>query len=234
MVRSGSDNKNLTNTNHNTKLDNLKKINRDYFPSGFDTRILSPDPYIVKLRRFINTDEINALLEMAKGRFERSTIVVDGEMVLSTTRTSETAFITDDGHYEQYNSQIKNILKKVCYLLGCSRNQIEALMVVKYGDKKEYRDHWDFFEPEDNMDNGNNRMATFFVYLSSLDEDEGGETEFPLVGIKAKPSKGTAVFWWNMTPDGRLIRDTLHRGNPVLTKNKVKYGLNIWIREYEF
>ena len=233
MGSSKSEHKNYTNTNHHTKIDNLKKINHDYFPRGFDTRILSNDPYIVKLRRFINIDEISVLLEMAEGKFERSTIVVDGKMVLSTTRTSETAFITDDGHYGQYNSHIKNVLKKVGYLLGCSKNQIEALMVVKYNEKySEFKEHWDFFEPEDHIDNGNNRMATFFVYLSSLDEDEGGETEFPLIDIKVKPSKGTAVFWWNMTPDRELIRDTLHKGNPV--KHGIKYGLNIWVREYEF
>ena len=217
---------------YRAKIDNLDKINSHRFPEGFSTRIFNYDPYIVKIRRFLNTEEIETLLDMAEGRYNRSTIVVDGELVYSDVRTSETAFITENGHHDEYSKPVENVLKKVCYLVGCDRSQIEGLMVVKYGNGEEYYNHHDFFKPEhtDMIADGGQRIATFFVYLSSLTEDEGGETEFPMIGIKSRPSKGTALFWWNTNSDGKLLNKTLHRGNPVNSKNHIKYGLNIWIR----
>jgi len=212
------------------KIEDLKRINKKYFPAGFDTKILYKDPYIVKIRRFLNTEEIEAILDLAKGKFKRSTIVVEDKLIESDVRTSETAFITDNGHFNKYSKPIENVLKKVRYLTGCKRNQIESLMCVKYGEGQEYYNHHDYFRPEhtDMISEGGQRVYTFFVYLNSLDENDGGETEFPLIGVKSKPSKGTAVFWRNMTPDGKLLKKTLHRGNPV--KKGIKFGLNLWIR----
>jgi len=218
--------------NYNAKINRLDRINKDHFPSGFDTRVLSKKPYIVKVRRFMNTEEIETVIAMTKGKFQSSKIIVSDEMIESSTRTSKTAFITDNGHHETYSKPIERILKKVCYLAGCKRNQIENLMVVKYGEGDEYYDHHDYFTSEhiEIISDGGQRIATFFCYLNSLDPDDGGETEFPLIEAKVKPSKGTAVFWWNVTPSGKLIDDTLHRGNPV--KRRTKYGMNIWIREH--
>lgn len=217
--------------NYNVRMNKLDKINKDHFPKGFETKILFKDPYIVKLRRFLNTEEIDELISMAKGKFERSTIIVSDEMVKSDTRTSKTAFITDNGHYKKYSKPVERILKKVCYLTGAKRNQIESLMVVKYAQNDQFMEHHDYFNPKhtEMIADGGQRMMTFFVYLNSLDEEDGGETEFPLIDLKIKPSKGTAVFWWNQKSDGSLIKKTLHRGNPVLT-NKIKYGLNLWVR----
>ena len=215
------------------RMNRLDKINLNRFPEGFKTTILHEKPYIVKIRRLLNTEEIDTILSMAEGKFERSTIVVDGEMVLSNVRTSKTAFITDCGHKEEYSKPIDQILKKVCYLAGCKRSQIESMMVVKYEEGEEYYNHHDFFKPDhiEVIANGGQRTATFFCNLSSLDSEEGGETEFPLIGVKSKPSKGTAIFWWDTTKSGKLLAKTLHRGNPVKAKNKIKYGLNIWVRE---
>lgn len=219
---------------YRSRLNQLDKIDHSYFPDGFKTTVLHQNPYIVKIRRMLNTDEIRTILQMAEGQFERSTIVVDGEMVFSNVRTSETAFITDNGHQNKYSKTIRRLLKKVCYLAGCKRNQIESLMVVKYGDGEEYYNHHDYFKPEHTevIADGGQRIATFFCYLTSLDREEGGETEFPLIGVKTKPSKGTAVFWWDTEPSGKLLYKTLHRGNPVKSKDKIKYGLNIWVRQY--
>jgi len=218
-----------------SKINKISKINHKHFPRGFKPTILSNKPYIVKLRRFLNTEEIETLLRMAKGKFEHSTIIVDDEEILSTTRTSKTAFITDNGQFEKYSKPVENVLKKVCYLVGCKREQIESLMVVKYKPSQQYYDHWDFFEEDDSSlyeEGGRQRIATFFCYLNSLDIGDGGETEFPKLNIKSKPSKGTAVFWWDTDKKGNVIRETLHRGNPV--KRGTKYGLNIWIRERSF
>ena len=214
------------------RINKPAKIDQKRFPEGFKVKKLNDDPYILKLRRFLNTEECETLIKMAKGKFERSTIVYDDSLIESSTRTSETAFVTDDGHFNQYSAPVEKVLEKVMYLTGCKRSQIEGLMVVKYRTGQEYQEHHDFFKPEhtEMLEFGGQRIITFFCYLTSLDPEDGGETEFPLIKLKIKPSRGTAVFWWNQRPDGSLIEKTLHRGNPVLGE-KTKYGLNIWIRE---
>ena len=216
-----------------SRLDRPNKINPSRFPPGFKTKVIHNNPYIIKIRRLLDTEEIDTLLSMAKGHFEKSTIVVDGEMVFSNVRTSETAYITVSGHYEEYPEPVERLLNKICYLAGCKRYQIEGLMVVKYGNGEEYYNHHDYFRSEhtDIIAEGGQRISTFFCYLTSLDKDEGGETEFPLIRVKIKPSKGTGVFWWNTDTSGKVLNKTLHRGNPVKS-DKIKYGLNVWIREY--
>lgn len=216
------------------RIDQPTRINKDRFHPRFRTKLVKDDPYILKLSHLLNRKEIKAIIKMAYDKgFEKSTIVVDGQLTQSTTRTSETAYLTDDGHKYTYDKYIESVLKKICYLMSCDRSKIESLMVVKYGEGKEYYNHWDFFEPADESfrNDGGQRIATFFVYLNDLDgKDHGGETEFPRIGVKVTPRKGTGIFWWNER-EGKVIRDTMHRGNPVKGKGNIKYGLNIWIRK---
>ena len=47
--------------------------------------------------------------------------------------------------------------------------------------------------------------------------------------MEVLPTVGTAVFWWNLDPNGVGDDDTLHAGSPVI--NGTKIGLNIWTRE---
>jgi len=206
-------------------------LDRNIFPPNFDLTVLHQNPYIVKVSHFLTDSEIDKLLEMAHARgFSASTTVSNDKLVTSTFRTSLTSYITDPGHYNSYSSEIQNILKKVCSLVECDIRQIEQLMVVKYEESQYYLDHHDYFSPihVNSMGPAGQRYATFFCYLNTLEEDAGGETEFPRIGVKARPNKGDATFWWNELPSGTLMDDTLHRGNPV--KKGIKYGLNIWVR----
>lgn len=192
------------------------------------------EPYLVRISNFISRSEIKAFFSLQKNGnpFERSTIVVDGQLVYSGTRTSSTAFITDSGHFNTYSSRIEKFLEKVCYLAGCSRRQIESIMIVKYEPGQEYYDHHDYFLNKAQIKDGGQRIATFFVYLS--DVEEGGNTEFPRLGISSPPRKGDALFWWNgvflreRNYFGPMLVKTEHRGTPV--EKGTKYGLNVWIR----
>lgn len=230
-------NKKKMDSNKNSKREKRRNPNRidkpnsldvNLFPDNFEPKILSNNPYILKLKGMLSKEEVKAVLREAKGKYKKSTIVVDGEIVYSNTRTSQTSYIADQGLRKTYNENIESIIEKVCYLTGCKRNQIE-MMAVKYEKGEEYYNHHDYFEPN-NVLNGGQRLGTFFCYLSSLKRDDGGETEFPKLGIKSVPRRGTALFWWNVDGNGKVIDKTLHRGNPLKT-DKIKYGLNIWIRE---
>jgi len=205
--------------------------NLEILPNGFNSSVLSDSPLILRLDNAMLDDEIEAFIKMASGKFSRSTIVVNGKLIHSTTRTSQTAFVTANGQKGTYSKPVERFIKRITFLLGCKRSQMEGLMVVKYEPGEEYSEHWDFFEADHKpqLASGGQRIATFFFYLNDMiDSDSGGETKFPRIGLEVTPRKGSAAFWWNQI-DGQRIRDTEHCGAKV--KRGVKYGLNVWVRE---
>lgn len=96
---------------------------------------------------------------------------------------------------------------------------------------QKYVTHHDSSEEDVDMVCGP-RILTLFLYLS--DVEDGGETNFPLLGLSVKPKKGRAVLWpstLNHNPeaiDGR----TVHQSLPVIKGRK--FGANAWIHLYNF
>jgi len=66
---------------------------------------------------------------------------------------------------------------------------------------------------------------TFYLYLN--DVEEGGETEFPRLGMQVKPKTGRAVLWpsiFNDRPNDVDIRSD-HTAKPVIKGVKVRASL---------
>lgn len=76
------------------------------------------------------------------------------------------------------------------------------------------------------------RILTFFLYLS--DVEEGGETNFPSLGIAVKPKKGRALLWPSTLDNNLEALDirTLHEAKPVIKGRK--FAANSWIHLYNF
>jgi hypothetical protein len=72
------------------------------------------------------------------------------------------------------------------------------------------------------------RIITFFLYLN--DVDEGGETEFPLLGLKVTPKKGKALLWPSVLDEDPLQIDYRTRHGALTVTKGVKYGANAWVR----
>jgi prolyl 4-hydroxylase len=214
------------------KLLNPKK----YVVSGYRARVVNEYPYVVKINNLLSEEEVEEILEMAEGRFERSNLVVDGQLVYNKKhRSSSTAYLFSDGMPDKYSKNIERIIKRICYLVSCDRSQLE-MMAVRYKKGEKFGAHVDYFDDDEVgvLDNGGNRAMTFFIYLNTLKKEDGGETEFTKLGIKSRPKRGDAIFFVNQDPEtGDMIPDTEHQGNPVLT-DTVKYGLNLWIRTKPF
>jgi len=216
-------------------IKDFEKIKSKYVHEGFKIRKLNSSPYIVKINRLLNSEEISELLKLAKGKFEKSNVVIDGKLVYNDSqRNSSTAYLFKDGLPDKYNKTIERMIRRICHLTNCKRSQIE-MMCVRYRKGEKFGKHVDYFKEDELyvLDNGGQRIATFFVYLNTLEKGEGGETQFTKLGIKSRPVKGDSLFWYNQYENGETSSYTEHQGNPVDT-DTVKYGLNIWIRSDSF
>ncbi|CAG7630832.1 unnamed protein product [Allacma fusca] len=55
-------------------------------------------------------------------------------------------------------------------------------------------------------------------YLSSV--ELGGRTGFPFLDLAVQPEEGSALFWYNLHPDGTFDERVVHAGCPVLLGSK--------------
>ncbi|RPI62659.1 MAG: hypothetical protein EHM50_03575, partial [Lysobacterales bacterium] len=95
--------------------------------------------------------------------------------------------------------------------------QFEPLTVLHYAESEEITEHYDFVDPnvpdyEQEIAQRGQRIATFLIYLN--DAYDGGETEFPRVGVRQKGRKTQGIVFINALPDGSADLRTLHAGRP--------------------
>jgi prolyl 4-hydroxylase len=70
------------------------------------------------------------------------------------------------------------------------------------------------------------RIITFLVYLN--DDYEGGETDFPELGLRYHGAKCDGLFFTNALPDGEADLRMVHAGRPP--KDNEKWLMSQFIR----
>ncbi len=187
-------------------------------------------PNVVVLGEFLDADACRALIDLARPRMQRSSVVHHSEGVrVDDSRTSSGC------HFRRGELPIvADVERCIADLTGIPPENGEGLQVLHYQPGQHYVPHWDYFPPESassadivRPEKGGQRIATFLIYLNTV--PMGGETEFPRAGIKVAAVQGTACFFSYRDADGVLDPLTLHSGNAVIEGDKwiaVK-----WLRE---
>jgi hypothetical protein len=103
--------------------------------------------------------------------------------------------------------------------------------VLHYEVGQTYKPHVDFFHAtlptfSEEMRLKGQRIRTCLVYLN--DDFEGGETEFPKLGIKFRGRTGEALVFDNVGANGIGDMNTVHAGLPPVRGEK--WLLSQWIR----
>lgn len=187
---------------------------------------------LYKIPNFLNDTECNHLVQMIDRDSVRSRVSASDKefSVVSDYRTSSTCVLPiSDLTVQVIDQKIRTTLN--------TTHQDETIQGQKYETEVEnesgqyFKAHCDYFSEGSYLkhcteQNLGNRSWTFMIYLN--DVELGGETEFPKLGLKFKPQKGTAIIWKNSDEDGKVYPDTLHSGNPVLKGNK--YIITKWFR----
>lgn len=187
-------------------------------------------PNIVVLGGFLDKDVCGDLIDLARPRMKRSSVVHHAEGVrIDEARTSSGC------HFQRGEvALVADIEQRIAELTGIPVENGEGLQVLHYLPGQHYVPHWDYFPPESpssadivRPELGGQRVATFIAYLNTV--PFGGETEFPRAGVKVAAVQGNACFFSYCTADGQLDPLTLHSGNAVIDGEKwiaVK-----WLRE---
>jgi len=108
----------------------------------------------------------------------------------------------------------------------------EVPQVMQYQPGQEFKPHFDFLDPNQpgqaaDIAQRGQRIVTFLIFLN--DDYEGGETEFPKLGIRHRGRKGDALLFANVGRDGLPEMRTLHAGCPP-TRGE-KWIVSQWIRD---
>lgn len=190
-------------------------------------------PNVVVLDSFLDVGACQALIDLARPRMQRSSVVHHSEGVrVDDSRTSSGC------HFRRGEvALVADIEQRIAELTGIPPENGEGLQVLHYQPGQHYVPHWDYFPPESassadiiRPDKGGQRIATFLIYLNTV--PLGGETEFPRAGVKVAAVQGNACVFSYRDADGLLDPLTLHSGNAVIEGEKwiaVK-----WLREGRF
>ena len=172
----------------------------------------------------LSGDECQQLIEVIESRITRSTLFSD--RVAPAGRTSSTHYFRNE------SPETVALAAKIDAVLGIERRHAETIQGQRYHVGEEYRHHCDFFRQNKpywagERPRGGQRTWTAMVYLN--DVDEGGQTEFPELGLSIRPRAGLMVTWDNMTRRGHPNRATRHAALPVQAGSK--YVVTQWFRQ---
>jgi prolyl 4-hydroxylase len=215
-------------------LDRIPILKNPQHFLGVECILANQNPPVMMIRGLLSQWECQHLIEIAGPKLDYSTMIVNGQEVVNRkARSSRSAFITTNGLLHE-DPVIYRLLTRVSGMINVPIDHFEGMKVVNYRKGEEYTPHKDFFgKGTPFTDRIGDRMYTFFIYLNDLEEEEGGATAFPELGIKIRPEAGTAMFWVNIDQNGQYFQQTLHAGEPVVG-DREKWGVNIWIRQNSY
>lgn len=204
-------------------------------------QVLSWRPRAFYFPKFATPEQCQQIINMAKPKLEPSTVMLsigETEQPLDI-RTSMGTFLSA---YEDENGVLHAIEEKIAKATKIPRHHFEAFNVLLYGIGQKYDSHYDAFDEERYGPQKSQRIATFLLYLS--DVEEGGETAFAFenglnmdgsydfkecLGLKVKPRLGDGILFYSLFPNNSVDPTSVH-GSCAVIKG-AKWVATKWIRD---
>lgn len=181
------------------------------------------------IENFLTSEECSLIIEHCKEQMVPSNVMGVND---NYRTSSETSLRESDTQSERSNNRIKTLKNRIAALVNLPSDFQEPFVVIKYNLGEEYTPHHDYFadaeiEVQHLLLNGGERILTVLMCLQA--PLGGGETEFPILGLKIKQKAGQAVVWENGNKQGtEVYQESQHAGLPVLEGEK--WMLTCWIR----
>lgn len=223
-----------TNNLQSSKLSPVKDISNslNYLPAFEKMSVLHVDPLVLSIQDFFTNDECDRYISMV----DTSTVLKSRSPTVGKDQYSKSQR-TSTTWYNEYKT-VPELLSKACRLLGLSDiHHWEEPQTVRYKRTEKFTWHLDALGPAENQASlGGQRTATLLVYLTDLQESEGGATMFRDLGkdgmpLKVRPKKGSALLFFPAAKNKFDIR-TLHAGEAVAaTAENDKWISQMWLRD---
>jgi prolyl 4-hydroxylase len=190
-----------------------------------EKQVLNASPRTVAIAGFLQPAACAWLIGLASdGLSPARTYGADGVARVDTAGRSNSAF-----EFGIVETDVVLLLtrQRMAATIGVPVAALETSQILHYASGQQFARHHDYLEPSlpDVAENGQ-RIVTFLVYLN--DSFEGGETDFPTLGLRHRGALGDALYFGNLDADGAPDPRTLHAGLPPT--QGAKWLLSQWIR----
>lgn len=191
-------------------------------------RSLSESPRLRAMEAFAPAAACDWMMGRAQGRLHPAqTYSETGEARLEAGRTNtETDF-----NITETDLVMLMLRARIAAAVGLPTAVMELTKVLHYAPGERFNRHFDYLDPavpghQAEIGRRGQRIVTFLLYLN--EDYEGGETDFPLAGVRYRGARGDGFFFANVDPAGAPDRATLHQGLPPVAGEK--WLLSQWIR----
>ena len=193
-------------------------------------RVLTESPGIRVSEGFATPAECAWLIELGRPGLRPALIYRKDAIghVASASRTN-----TESDYTIARADIVLNLVRaRLAGTAGVESRYFEVAKLLHYEPGQRFEPHCDFQEPttpalEQEVARHGQRVATALLYLN--DDYEGGETDFPRIGLQYRGARGDLLMFDNVRPSGALDYDTLHAGLPPT--RGVKWLYSQWIRD---
>ena len=185
-------------------------------------RILSTSPRVVAVSGLIPPEVCDWIIRQSVDKLVRAELYDPntGRPVLGTeTRLNRIA------NFNLAETHLANLVvqARMAAVVGAPTQMLEAFAVLHYTPGEEYGEHVDYLDPAipayaAELAQRGQRVATCLIYLN--DDYDGGETEFPRLGLSYKGAKGDALIFVSADASGRPDPRTVHAGRTPMSGEK--------------
>lgn len=175
--------------------------------------IMADSPRIRAIENFAAKGMCSWIVRRSQGRTRRAEIFdyATGKRQHSVHRTYS------DVSYPLLDADIilLSLRAKIAAAVEMPLAPFETPKVLHYETGQSYEHHFDYLDPADPqmaqiISVEGQRAVSFYVYLN--EDYEGGETEFPELGLRFRGKKGDALYFANVDESGAPDPRTLHAG----------------------
>ena len=184
-------------------------------------RVLSENPRVIAIEALAPADVCRWIVGQCAGRLVRAEVddPRTGLPVMGKTRTNRVA------SFGLAETRVLNLViqSRIGAVIGAPLSVMEAFAVLNYGPGEQASEHFDYLDPAipayaAEIARVGQRIATSLLYLN--EDYQGGETDFPELGLRHRGAMGDALIFFSTDRSGRPDPRTRHAGLPPTSGEK--------------
>jgi len=212
-------------------------IEKDIYPDDYISgNITNPKiivinnykPEILLVEDLISKDEADFIIEKSLPKLGIASPFQDRDKAYEPKFFSGLNTFLNKGTYPL----VTEIEKRISRVMNEPLENIEVCRITRYLYKQFVDNHYDYYMTDEEVFNaGGQRHRTIVIYLTTLNEEDGGGTNFHLVNYTVQPKKGSATVFRNINKKtGQRDKNSRHSSIEVKNPDKEKWVMVFFIK----